>query len=133
MITIVLEVSNILELVKHLPTCMIGAVVNQLPTENHPDAQKQSHKLVMTLSSAMNELVQVTSLISLLKPFKMFEHTLHPGRNSTKVSTELLRQKYAPTIVTSPSKDCSSPGQSVVQTLLDFAWGLVDDEELGWL
>ena len=132
-ITIVLEVSNILELVKHLPTCMIGAVVNQLPTENHPDAQKQSHKLVMTLSSAMNELVQVTSLISLLKPFKMFEHTLHPGRNSTKVSTELLRQKYAPTIVTSPSKDCSSPGQSVVQTLLDFAWGLVDDEELGWL
>ncbi|KAM3163545.1 Glucose transport transcription regulator RGT1 [Lachancea thermotolerans] len=147
-ISIVVEIRNVLELVKHLPTSIIGVVVNLLPNGEGENYQKRSHRLVMSLSNAMNELVQITSLISLLKPFKMFDHTLRSNRPSAKVSTKLLRQKFAPESVKTPSSQppSSSPGpnsdgsnntslsqNTVMHAILDAAWDLMDGEELGWL
>ncbi|KAJ1543562.1 Rgt1p [Saccharomyces cerevisiae] len=75
-IAILHEVYNITELVKQMPTSLISIMMTATTTQNTQDTKK-SQDLVMKLSNSMNEVVQITSVLTMIKPFKIFEHELN--------------------------------------------------------
>ncbi|SCU89397.1 LANO_0D04742g1_1 [Lachancea nothofagi CBS 11611] len=139
-VSMVADVSNTLELVKNVPTVLIGLVVHRLPQTPREESSKESNTrtseghsdsqhLVLALSNAMGELVQITSLLALLKPYKMFEHTPRAQRATSKTLSTRLRHKYASVRqqVDGPlAKDSFAP-------LSDAMWGLLSIQEFGWL
>ncbi|SCW04496.1 LAFE_0H14818g1_1 [Lachancea fermentati] len=122
-ISIVLEVYNLVDLIKHMPTSLIGVVVSTMADNSPDDTLRPPQELVMLLSNSMNDMVQITSLMNLLQPFKIFEF----NRRKRRLSGLVMKRKE-----TNPSQIAGSE-DNILRKFVDVAWGLVDDEELGWV
>ncbi|SCU92054.1 LAFA_0F07668g1_1 [Lachancea sp. 'fantastica'] len=120
-VAIVAYVSNLLELVKQLPSTLIALVVQRLTL------QSDSQRVVLALSNCMSELVQITSLLSVLKPYKMFEQTPRAHRASSLALARKLRDRYSEKSNNLVNADIET------RSLSDTIWGLLSSLELGWL
>ncbi|SCU97510.1 LAMI_0F10352g1_1 [Lachancea mirantina] len=120
---IYLELTNILEHLKHMPTSLIALVMsaNSGETPVVPHAQQQD--VIMTLSNSMNDVVQITSLINVLQPLKMLERV---SPTEKQYSQSIMKLKMAPLELV------KSPLDKTLHNFVDLAWKLLDDDELGW-
>lgn len=76
-ISIIHEVYNVTQLIKRLPTSLIGVVMETtVHNDASPNPNFKPQQLVLNLSNSMNEVVQITSLLSMIKPYKGFEYKL---------------------------------------------------------
>ncbi|QHS74556.1 Rgt1p [Saccharomyces paradoxus] len=157
-IAILHEVYNITELVKQMPTSLISIMMTATTTQNTQDTKK-SQDLVMKLSNSMNEVVQITSVLTMIKPFKIFEHELNKPimsltgglspatRNDvmwtrsgqslreSSVMKALLeeRRTLSTQPTTAPAAAVESRLENVaLENFVSIGWKLLDDSELGW-
>ncbi|CAI4044893.1 Rgt1p SKDI_11G1740 [Saccharomyces kudriavzevii IFO 1802] len=152
------EVYNITELVKQMPTSLISIMMTATTTQNSQDTKK-SQDLVMKLSNSMNEVVQITSVLTMIKPFKIFEHELNKpmmsstGGLSPAAGNELLwtgsgqsiretsvmktlfgERRTSNTQTALVSETAPEPGLEnlALENFVSIGWKLLDDSELGW-
>lgn len=157
-IAILHEVYNITELVKQMPTSLISIMMTATTTQNTQDTKK-SQDLVMKLSNSMNEVVQITSVLTMIKPFKIFEHELNKpimsltgGLSSTtrndvmwpKSGQGLRESSVMKTLLderrTSGTQPTTAPVAAeesrlenvALENFVSIGWKLLDDSELGW-
>lgn len=137
-IAIVHESHNIHELIKMIPTILIRLVMtistetaasgegkneaNEVKPENAMDV---SQDLVYKLSNSMNDVVQIASLLNMIKPMKVFEHDF----KSFEEDTSLLKRLYYENHDVQESQE----EDSLLLKLVNTGWQLLDDTELGYL
>ncbi|CEP60850.1 Rgt1p LALA0_S02e01068g [Lachancea lanzarotensis] len=126
-VSMVAYVSNLLELVKQLPSTLIALVVRRLTL------QSDSQRVVLELSNCMSELVQITSLLSVLKPYKMFEQTPRAFRGSSLALARRLRDRYENKPEEEEQNRQDKDQDPETLSLSDTIWGLLSTLELGWL
>lgn len=125
------ELHNVTNIIKQMPTVLIRLVMKISHTDN-TKAQAQ----VVKLSNSLNEVVQIMSLLNLVRPFKMFES------DSLKEKVILMDEEFSPNLNlkwrfidresniyadVSPDSD-----EWIVLKFIDIGWKLLDDAELGW-
>lgn len=156
-IAILHEIYNITELVKQMPTSLISIMMTATTTQNSQDTKK-SQDLVMKLSNSMNEVVQITSVLTMIKPFKIFEHELnkpvpsHTGVLSPSSRTDVLWARSGQSVRETPvmkalfaeaqasstqTPATAAPAESrlenvALENFVSIGWKLLDDSELGW-
>ncbi|CAI1545738.1 hypothetical protein SEUBUCD646_0K01820 [Saccharomyces eubayanus] len=156
-IAILHEIYNITELVKQMPTSLISIMMTATTTQNSQDTKK-SQGLVMKLSNSMNEVVQITSVLTMIKPFKIFEHELnkpvasHTGVLSPSSRSDVLWARSGQSIRETPvmkalfgegqasstqTPATAAPAESrlenvALENFVSIGWKLLDDSELGW-
>lgn len=94
---------------------------------------------IMMLSTALNELVQITSLLNALESFRQNTYTLakrfNTGiPNSTGGLTSVMKKMCSENFVTDNASNVSSPeeeDQRILSKFADIGWKLMDDSELG--
>ena len=130
-ISIYHELHNMTNIIKQLPTVLIRVVMKISYTDNMK-AQAQ----VVKLSNSLNEVVQIVSLLGLLKPFKMFES------ESLKEKTLTMDGEFHPDLSLKwkfinrnndiyANVDVAS-NEWIISRFIDVGWMLLDDAELGW-
>ncbi|EDO19360.1 hypothetical protein Kpol_1002p5 [Vanderwaltozyma polyspora DSM 70294] len=62
------ELFNVTELIKNIPSSLISVVMESTKEEKENTINPQD--LVLKLSNSMNEIVQITSLLTMVKPYK---------------------------------------------------------------
>lgn len=121
-ISIVYELHNIVSIIKRLPTKLIGLVMEIAHVDNG-----KAQKIVVSLSNSMNEMVQIMSLISMIKPFKIFDSNLNERVISTQNPDDLvMKWKFF-------NKGDISHTIDTCEQFINVGWRLMDDSELGWL
>ncbi|SCU94917.1 LADA_0G12288g1_1 [Lachancea dasiensis] len=135
-VAMVVEVSNFLELIKNLPTMLISLIL-QGPSQTGPSTGLEndvsnSQDAVLALSNAMSDLCQITSLLGVLKPHKMFELVPRVQRADFKAHTRRVRYKYA-LGARKTGTTWSATWETSLEPFSDAIWGLFCTEELGWL
>lgn len=141
-IAILHEIRNTNELLQQMPTSLIGIVMT-IPANPEREDQAKSQELVVKLSNSMNEVVQITSLLNLIKPVKMCEQdasTMSSWRYlADKDDTQSIMQrlyKYRTQQTQTQPQDNKDATTKVQPTALDnlteVGWKLLDDKELGW-
>ncbi|CCD27371.1 Rgt1p NDAI_0K01800 [Naumovozyma dairenensis CBS 421] len=125
------EIHNITALVKQMPTYLIGIVMRSttMQDSNVPGDLMKPQDLVVKLSNSMNEVVQITSLLNIIKPFKIFEHELNKNGNlgfNIEIEGESRTEKLFGKEVKNENND------PVLMKFINIGWKLLDDTELGW-
>lgn len=115
---------SIVELVKNMPASLIGVVVGT-SGDNNNNSLKQPQDLVVSLSNSMNDIIQITSLINMLKPFKVFERDLRRRESLNETLVAKLKQNIELQVET--------PQDVILRNFIHVGWRLLDDDELGWL
>ncbi|QLQ80195.1 hypothetical protein HG537_0D01960 [Torulaspora globosa] len=144
-IPILHEIQNTNELIKQIPTLLISVVMtisNKTPLTDPADFAKPQ-ELVVELSNSMNEVVQITSLLNMIKPLRLSGQD--PGADSSwryltgnagydKSIMETLYNTRNKNLQThSIPQDSTNPDQiETLKTLVKIGWKLLDDKELGW-
>lgn len=177
-ITMLREIRNVMELIKKMPASLIGVVMtcaglhhnfinNNNSNSNSSNSSNssplavtsQSQELVVKLSNCMNDMMQITSLLNMIKPVSLSDQDYDSTYAATTMTTtrtvsksldsnhSILRKLYHsksakrgknhPNLSsTPPSAPSSSPQlQETITTLKSFVligWKLLDDLELGW-
>lgn len=141
-----------------MPTSLISIMMTATTTQNTQDTKK-SQDLVMKLSNSMNEVVQITSVLTMIKPFKIFEHELNKPimsltgglssttrndvmwpksgqglRESSVMKTLLDERRTSGTQPTTAPVAAEEPRLENValENFVSIGWKLLDDSELGW-
>lgn len=145
-ISILHEIQNTNELIKQIPTLLIGVVMtisNKNPTADQTNIAKPQ-ELVVELSNSMNEVVQITSLLNMIKPLRLFEQELASdsswryltgGEGYDKSIMEKLYSSRNPnhkTNSTSQDSTTNPEQQNILEAFVRIGWKLLDDKELGW-
>lgn len=141
-ISILHEIQNTNELIKQLPTLLIGTVMslsNRSPTAC-PDDFAKPQELVVELSNSMNEVVQITSLLNMIKPLRLFEQDTGPesswrylaGGNGYDKS--IMQTLYVARAGSANPTDPTKPVEQrdILEAFVKTGWKLLDDKELGW-
>lgn len=145
-IPILHEIQNTNELMRQIPTLLIGVVMtisNKTPLAGQGDFAKPQ-ELVVELSNSMNEVVQITSLLNMIKPLRLLGQD--PGADSSwrylagsagydKSIMERLYNSRNRKLETqqTPQESLINPEQlEILKTLVKIGWKLLDDKELGW-
>ncbi|KAL3237383.1 Rgt1p [Nakaseomyces bracarensis] len=148
-IAIVHESHNIHEMIKMIPTILIRLVMtissesasatllsNDNDNDNDNDnvvkpesAMDVSQDLVYKLSNSMNDVVQIASLLNMIKPLKVFEHDFKTFEDGKKTKNSLLKRLYYETHDVKESKQ----EDPLLIKLINTGWQLLDDTELGYL
>ncbi|SMN17756.1 similar to Saccharomyces cerevisiae YKL038W RGT1 (ohnolog of YBR033W EDS1) Glucose-responsive transcription factor [Maudiozyma saulgeensis] len=130
-ISIFHELYNLTNIIKQLPTVLIRVVMKISYTDNLK-AQAQ----VVKLSNSLNEVVQIVSLLSLMKPFKMFESESLKDKALTmdgEFNPELsLKWKYISKSADIYSNVDVASDEWIIARFINVGWMLLDDAELGW-
>lgn len=124
-IAIYKDLFNVVELIKNMPTSLIGCVMGtQAPNFD-------SQPLVLQLSQCMNNMLQITTFTSSLSPFKIFKHELNAqSKNKTIDAVPLWKQKMKSSLA--PLQTAITPQEIMMAQFIDIAWCIADTEELGW-
>ena len=121
-IPIIYELHNIISIINKLPTNLIQMImqINSTDTMN-------SQNIVVKLSNSMNEIVQITNLFNMVKPFKIFDTDLNE-RILGKYNDQdlIIRREFM-------SQNPISGENEVVDHSIRSGWKLLDDIEFGWL
>ncbi|QLL34276.1 hypothetical protein HG536_0G01350 [Torulaspora globosa] len=145
-IPILHEIQNTNELIKQIPTLLIGVVMtisNKTPLAGQGDFAKPQ-ELVVELSNSMNEVVQITSLLNMIKPLRLLGQD--PGTDSSwryltgnaGYDKSIIERLYEsrnrrPEGQPTPEDSLINPEQlQILKTLNKVGWKLLDDKELGW-
>ncbi|AQZ18558.1 EDS1 (YBR033W) and RGT1 (YKL038W) [Zygosaccharomyces parabailii] len=140
------EIRNITELIKHMPATLIGIVMtcagmNQnLSSEETLAANIKSQDLVVKLSNCMNDMMQITSLLNMIKPAKLFDQENDATRlPKTQSGRSTMQRLYHFKNGMIKRKDAEQIGQqtggedeSTLRRFVVIGWKLLDDLELGW-
>jgi len=125
------ELHNLTNIIKQLPTVLIRVVMKISYTDNMK-AQAQ----VVKLSNSLNEVVQIVSLLSMMKPFKMFESESLKDRSLTmdgEFNPELsLKWKFVNKNTDIYSNLDVASDEWIISRFINVGWMLLDDAELGW-
>lgn len=122
-IPIIYELHNVISIINRLPTHLIRIV---LQTEGSD--MVKPHEIVVKLSNSMNEVVQITNLFNMVKPFKIFDTDLNERSIGDLSKTDLImRRKFCPDYKKNEDSD------DVVENFIKSGWKLLDDSEFGWL
>lgn len=147
-ISILHEIRNTMDLVQQMPSSLIGIVMT-IPASSEREDQAKSQELVVKLSNSMNEVVQITSLLNLIKPLKMCEqdsYTMSSWRYLTDKDhgQSVMQRLYdirkqqtqaQPRPHDNGNQDVGSTSKNqplALENLMDIGWKLLDDKELGW-
>lgn len=154
-IAILHELYNINDILRQLPTPLIGAVMTSgsqnsvaLTSTSTPYSPQD---LVVKLSNAMNDVVQITSLLNMIKPFKMFDHELNrrqtlmnqrrsnSGAQDVPITRKIYEFANLPTKMQNKEAETAEAANTPLQnedsihdTLINAGWHLLDDSEFGW-
>ncbi|CCF56444.1 hypothetical protein KAFR_0B01450 [Kazachstania africana CBS 2517] len=123
-IPIIYELHNIINILKQLPTQLIGIIMRMPHEFDNTAAQSQ----VVKLSNSMNEVVQIMSLLNLVKPFKIFDNDLSQRCLSPEDDTTkdlVMKWKFL-------EKGEVNKTDELNEKFIDIGWKLLDDSELGW-
>ncbi|CAG61822.1 RGT1 [Nakaseomyces glabratus] len=151
------ESHNIHELIKMTPTILIRVVMtlnvqddtgnsvnnNATPGDHEEDMKLKrantSQDLVYKLSNSMNDVVQIASLLSMIKPLKLFDHGFKTfesedvlqgnDEDAKKRQRPVLKRLFYDT-TNVPKPEAVDP---LVVSLVNTGWNLLDDMELGFL
>ncbi|AQZ15357.1 EDS1 (YBR033W) and RGT1 (YKL038W) [Zygosaccharomyces parabailii] len=140
------EIRNITELIKHMPATLIGVVMtcagmNQnLSSEETLAANIKSQDLVVKLSNCMNDMMQITSLLNMIKPAKLFDQENDATRlPKTQSGRSTMQRLYHFKNGMSKREDAEQMRQqagggdeSTLRRFVVIGWKLLDDLELGW-
>ncbi|CCK68364.1 Rgt1p KNAG_0A07100 [Huiozyma naganishii CBS 8797] len=118
------ELHNVINIIKKLPTQLIGTVMQVAYVDN-----SKAQSIVVKLSNSMNELVQIMSLLNMIRPFKIFDTDLNERSIVDESSVGELKMKWKFV------KPDEKPGEKneIVERFINIGWKLFDDAELGWL
>ncbi|GAV49581.1 hypothetical protein ZYGR_0P02260 [Zygosaccharomyces rouxii] len=161
-ISMLREIRNVMELVKKMPASLIGVVMacagthHNTANNNNNDPLAiifQSQELVVKLSNCMNDMMQITSLLNMIKPVNLSDQDSdNTSATATITTTEtiskslnrdhsIMRRLYYSKAAKRdkkhiyPSSSSSPQLQETITTLKSFVligWKLLDDFELGW-
>lgn len=121
-ISIIYELHNIVSIIKQLPTKLIALVMEVAHVDN-----AKAQKIVVSLSNSMNEVVQIMSLIIMIKPFKIFDSNLNERVISSQNPDDLvMKWKFFDRCNIKHTDD-------TCEEFINVGWRLLDDSELGWL
>ena len=124
-IAIFREVSNVVELIKNMPTSLIGCVIGT-HTPNF-----DSQPLVLQLSQCMNNMLQIATFTSSLRPFKIFKYDPNDQtKNNSLAAVPIYKSKIQDSLPT--LQTAVTPQQIMMTQFIETAWRLADTEELGW-
>ena len=124
-IAIFREVSNVVELIKNMPTSLIGCVIGT-HTPNF-----DSQPLVLQLSQCMNNMLQIATFTSSLRPFKIFKYDPNDQtKNNSLAAVPIYKSKIQDSLPTLQTP--VTPQQIMMTQFIETAWRLADTEELGW-
>lgn len=85
------------------------------------------HDIVVKLSNSMNEVVQITNLFNMVKPFKIFDTDLNERTLGDYNDQDLvIRREFM-------SQSQISEKNEVMEHFIKSGWKLLDDIEFGWL
>lgn len=119
------DLFNVVELIKNMPTSLIGCVMGT----QSPDFKSQP--LVLQLSQCMNNMLQITSFTSTLRPFKIFKYELFAqSKKQPSDVSPLWKNKMKSSLP--PLQKPITPQEIMITQFIDIAWCLADTEELGW-
>lgn len=121
-IPIIYELHNIISIINKLPTHLIQMVMQVNLTET-----MIPHDIVVKLSNSMNEVVQITNLFNMVKPFKIFDTDLNERTLGDYNDQDLvIRREFM-------SQSQISEKNEVMEHFIKSGWKLLDDIEFGWL
>lgn len=133
-ISILHEIHNVTDLIKQMPTSLIGIVMTTSSNKTSDEASTKPQDLVVKLSNSMNEVVQITSLLNIIKPMKLFEQEFTAAwkyktdDDHSSVMQKIYNRKRNGSTATSATQDSSN----ILANFVATGWKLLDDAELGW-
>ena len=116
------ELHNIISIINKLPTHLIRIVM-----QAEFDDKMKPHEVVVRLSNSMNEVVQITNLFNMIKPFKIFDTDLNERTVGEYTDSDLIMKKKF-----TPNTENNSD-EEVIEFFVKSGWKLLDDSEFGWL
>lgn len=121
-IPIIYELHNIIKIINKLPTHLISVVM-----QAEFDDTIKVREVVVRLSNSTNEVVQITNLFNMIKPFKIFDTDLNE-RTVGEYSDEdlIMKKRFMP-------KTESNYDNEMIENFVKTGWKLLDDSEFGWL
>lgn len=118
------ELHNIINIIRQLPTQLIGIVMQVAYVDN-----MKAQNIVVRLSNSMNEIVQIMSLLNMIKPFKIFETDLNERVlvGDDDVGELVMKSKFIKN-----ARFSEEGKKTILRKFTDIGWKLLDDSELGW-
>lgn len=136
-ISILHEIFNIVEAIKQLPAILISLIMTMTSSNNKQNNGMNNNivnlqELVVKLSSSMNEVVQITSLLSMIKPIKMHspQHFYNNGTKSFDNNKQFITEKL---FNYNNNDKITNDHEKSLETFIKVAFFLFDDTELGWM
>ncbi|CAI4055254.1 Eds1p SKDI_02G1360 [Saccharomyces kudriavzevii IFO 1802] len=135
MLPMVEECFNIIHSIGSIPTTLISLYIRN----GNRNKTTEMNAKIMMLSTALNELVQITTLFNKLVPFKQKIHvsakrTNDGIANSTGCFKSVMKELYLGNHETSKYTNVALPdeeGKKMLSKFGDIGWKLMDDSELG--
>ncbi|QHS71597.1 Eds1p [Saccharomyces paradoxus] len=127
------ECSNIIRLIGPIPTTLISLYIR------NGNMAKGMNNRIMMLSTALNELVQITALFNVLEPFRQNVHDLAKRYNADAMSgngcyKSVMKNIYSGKCVASNASNVApleEENKKILEKFADIGWKLMDDSELG--
>ncbi|KAK5778488.1 Rgt1p PWA37_000256 [Arxiozyma heterogenica] len=121
-IPMIYELHNIISIINKLPTHLIQIVMQINLSET-----MIPHDIVVKLSNSMNEVVQITNLFNMVKPFKIFDTDLNERTLGDYNDQDLIIKKEF-----MPQSQLNGKNE-IMEHFIKSGWKLLDDIEFGWL
>lgn len=133
MLPMVEECYNIISLIGPIPTTLISLYIR------NGNMAKGINDRIMTLSTALNELVQITALFNTLEPFRKNAHDRAKryyvsATSSTGCYESVMKSMYSGKCAASNASNVApseEENKKILKKFADIGWKLMDDSELG--